>query len=141
RSVLQARSCWCSCGRRGHATPQSTEGSVGGLPLLALLCQLGSPGIRHLVVFAPPTLRRRAPLRTDVAEPLEAVQQRVEHAVGPLDVTAGQLTHALENGIAVAGALDEDGEHKRCGHRGNQVFVDVHDASRYSSVYLTALGT
>ena len=54
--------------------------------------------------------RGRAPLRGHVAEPGEAVQQRVEHPVGPLQLSAGELIDALLDGVSVALALVEDGQ-------------------------------
>jgi hypothetical protein len=54
------------------------------------------------------------------------VQQRVEHAVGPLEVAAGEVADAFEDRVAVALALGEDREHERCRRRCHQVLVDVH---------------
>ena len=123
--------------RRNCQAPQPAEGAVGGGPLPALIGQLGAPGFRDLVVPSPPAFRRQPPLGTDVAESFQTVQERIQHAVRPLQLAAGELPHPLQNRIAVTGALHQDREDERCRHRGDQVLVDVHG----DTLYLAALGT
>src|ERR1044072_9065945 len=57
----------------------------------------------------------------------------VERPAGPLQMPAGELTNTLEDGVAVAVAFGQDGQHDRGGGGGYQVLVDHHD------LYLAAL--
>ncbi len=98
---------------RHHAHPSTAAaGPRRGLPDLPqrvcddgpLLLPVGEclPARRRdRVVLAPAPGVGRTPRRRDVAEPLESVQQRVEHPVRPLHATARELTHALEDRVAV----------------------------------------
>ena len=70
------------------------------------------------------------PARLDVAQAFEAVEDGVEHAVGPLHVAAGEFTDALQDRIPVAVVLGEDREHDRRGRGGDQVLVELHVAGR-----------
>ena len=54
------------------------------------------------------------------------MQERVEHSVRPLQIAPGECAHALEDRVAVALAVGEDGENERSGGGGDEVFVDVH---------------
>ena len=78
------------------------------------------------VVLALAPALGHAPLRRDELLPLEPVQHRVEHAVGPLQVAARQLGHALDDRVTVTVAFGEDREHERRGGGGDQVFAEVH---------------
>jgi len=82
------------------------------------------------VVLAPPAGLRQAPHRLDEPPALEAVQERVNHAVRPLQLAARHLAHPLDDGVAVAIALAENGEHqRRCGS-GDEILVDIHSDVR-----------
>ena len=127
--------------RLHHAHPSTAAGKPWrGLPHLAqrvcddgpLLLPVGEcfpAGWRDCVVLAPAPGVGGAPRRRYVAEPLEPVQQRVEHPVGPLHAPARQLTHALEDCVAVQVAVRQDAQHQRGGRGGDQVFVNAHCAS------------
>ena len=70
-------------------------------------------------------LRRLAP-DSLLASELEPVEHRVEHAVGPLQLAPRELADSLENGVAVALTLAEDGQHQGRGGCGDEVFTYVH---------------
>ena len=56
---------------------------------------------------------------------LRAVQDGVEHAVGPPPISAGQRVDAREDGVAVSLALRHDGERKRSGVGRDQAHTDL----------------
>ena len=63
------------------------------------------------------------------------MEQRVEHPVGPLELSAGERTHPLQDGVAVALTLDEDREHERRRRGCDQILVDVHAVLHGSKCY------
>src|SRR5215211_2179956 len=73
------------------------------------------------------TALRNFPPRLDVAEPLEPMQNGVEHPVRPLHAPSGQLPNSLEDGVAVAVLFGQDRQHHRGRGSGYQVLVDLHD--------------
>ena len=79
------------------------------------------------VVLATAAALRDLPPRLDVAEPLEPVQDGVEHPVRPLHAPSGQLPNALEDRVAVAVLLGQDRQDDRGRGSGDQVLVDLHD--------------
>src|SRR4029077_13021226 len=94
--------------------------------------ELRAPIFRQAVVLPAAAALRRSPLRCDEAVTLQPVQHRIQHAVGPMQVPAGQLVDALDDGVAVALTLGEDGEHEwRC-RRGNQNFSEGHTSEPYT---------
>jgi hypothetical protein len=78
------------------------------------------------VILPPPAVLGGAPARGDGALLLQAVQDRVQHAVGPLDAALGQLADALDDGVAVGLAPFEDRQHERRRRRGHEVFGELH---------------
>ena len=104
----------------------AAECLVHHLPLSPLVRQLLGALVGQPVVLPPPAGLRLAPDGLHEAVALEAVEHRVEHAVRPLQLPAGQLVHALDDGVAVALALAEDGQHQRRGRGGDEVLADVH---------------
>ncbi len=85
----------------GKRPPDSFQGRVYRLPLLALLGE-PSPALgRDPVVLATATALSDFPPGLDVAEPLEPMENRVKHAVSPLDFSAGQFFDALNDRVAV----------------------------------------
>ncbi len=64
------------------------------------------------------------------------MEQRVEHAVAPLELALGERTDALEDGVAVALTLGQDREHERCRRGRDEVLVDaqvgLHDSNYYT---------
>src|SRR5687767_1960614 len=85
------------------------------LPLAALLRECFSATRRDPVVTTTPAAGRRIPGGLDVAQPVETVKQGVQHAVGPLHLSAGEFVDALLDGVAVAFTFVEDCEDE--GHR------------------------
>ena len=61
-----------------------------------------------------------------MAKPLQAVQQRVEQAIGPLQLPARQLVDLLEDCVAVALTLVEDSQHERRRRCRDKVFGNMH---------------
>src|SRR5690606_25359616 len=112
--------------RKRHRQPDVPERLVHGLPLLTLLGEL-RPALRREAIVLPLAARLRLPPPAlDVTLALETVEHRVEHAVGPLQLAAGKLAHALEDRVAVGVVLGQDGEDQRRGGGRDEVFVDVH---------------
>ena len=50
------------------------------------------------------------------------MQNRIQHAVGPLDFSAGQFPDALNDRVTVTIAFGKDGEHQGHGGGGHQFF-------------------
>ena len=53
------------------------------------------------------------------------MQNRVEHAVCPLQTAARQAGHPLDDGVAVAVTLGRDGEHERRGGRRDEILPEI----------------
>src|SRR5262245_7489052 len=117
--------------------PDAPQRGVHRLPLPPFLGELIPPLRRDPVVLAAAAAPRNLPPRLDVAEPLEPVQNGVEHPVSPLQVPAGQLTDALEDGVAIAVRFGQDRQDHRSRGGGNQVLVELHDFTRRT--YMAAL--
>src|SRR5215204_4947796 len=70
-----------------------------------------------------------------VAEPLEPMQNGVEHPVRPLHAPSGQLPNSpLEDGVAVAVIFGQDRQDDRGRGSGYQVLVDLHDFPRRAAL-------
>ena len=89
------------------------KNAVDRSPLLAMVGELFAAGSGDSVILAAPPRLGRPPFRRHQALSLEAMEDRVKHAVGPLQVAAGELADTLDNGVAVAVALSQNGEDKR----------------------------
>ncbi len=113
--------------------PDAPERGVHRLPLLAFVGELGLPLGRDPIVLPAAAGVRDFPARLDVAEPLEAVQDRVEHAVGPLHVPARELPYPLQDGIPVAVLVGQDRQDQRGRGRGDEILVDLHQITRRAS--------
>src|SRR5439155_25082480 len=83
RAVDRRRSSYCA---RPH--PDTPQGTVHGLPLLPLGGELRPAFSRDPVVFAPAAALGCGPLCRHMALALETVQHGIQHAVGPLQVSA-----------------------------------------------------
>src|SRR4029079_11074472 len=94
-------------------------------PLFALLEKLVAARRRDPVVLPATAGVRRFPPSLDVTESLQPMQDRVEHAVCPLHVSSGQISHPLEDGVAVTVVLREDCENHRRGGSGDQVLAEI----------------
>src|SRR5215213_583247 len=116
-------------GREGNAErrPDASQRCVHRLPLPAFLRELSPAPRRDTVVLATAAALRNFPPRLDVADPLEPMQNGVEHPVRPLHAPSGQLPNSLEDGVAVAVLFGQDCQDDRRRGSGYQVFVDHHD--------------
>src|SRR4029077_20218778 len=94
--------------------------------------ELRAPIFRQAVVLPAAAALRRSPLRCDEAVTLQPVQHRIQHAVGPMQMPPGQLVDALDDGVAVALTLGEDGEHEWRRRGGDEVFSEVHTSEPYT---------
>ena len=101
-------------------------------PLLLLGRQVRSPLPGDAVVLPAPARFRRAPPGAHVAEALQAVQHGIQHAVGPLQVAARQFAHALEDRVAVAVPVSQDGQYQRRGRRRDEILADIHPLQTYT---------
>src|SRR5688572_4896840 len=70
----------------GSRQPDAAQCLVHHLPLASLFEEMRPSLARNAVILAPPTALGDAPFRADVAQSLEAVQHRIEHAVSPLQL-------------------------------------------------------
>ena len=84
------------------------------------------------VVLATAAALGDLPARLDVAEPLEPMQNGVEHPVRPLHASAGQLADALEDRVPVAVLVGQDRQDDRGRGGGDQILVDLDDLTRCS---------
>src|SRR6185436_11921605 len=96
RAVDRRRSSYCALRH-----PDTPQGTVHGLPLLSLGCELRPAFSSDPVVLTPAAVLGGGPLRRDMTLALKPVEHGIEHAVGPLQVPAGQLGHSLDDGVAV----------------------------------------
>src|SRR5690606_16794683 len=83
-------------------------------------------GVGDLVVLASPPLGGAAPLGAQQAQVLESVQERVEHAVAPLQLAVRELADSREDRVAVARRFLDDRQHERCRDGRDEVLVDAH---------------
>src|SRR5690606_9991360 len=83
-------------------------------------------GLRDPVVLPPPPRLRLLPPGLDETRPLQSMQDGVEHPVRPLQLAAGQLAYPLQDRVAVAVSLGQDGQNERRRRRRDEVLVDVH---------------
>ena len=95
---------------RGGSSPPQASASARATVVHCRRCSVerGSTVVGDRVVPAPAAFRWRPPLRGHVAEPVQAVEQRVEHPVGPLHLAVGQLTDPLQDRVPVALAVGQD---------------------------------
>ena len=113
-----------SCRARLH--PNAAQGIVYDAPLLLLSRELCPARFRDAVILALASGLREPPLRRDELLPLQPMQHRVEHPVGPLKLASRELCDPLDDGVAVAIAFRKDREHERRGRGSDQVFTEVH---------------
>src|SRR6478736_6533310 len=93
-------------------------------PLPALLGEGGLAAAAQPVVLAGPAAGGGAPRRLDVAETLEAMEERIQHPVAPLQLAVRQLADAPEDRVPVRLAVREDPEDERRRGRRDEVFAD-----------------
>ena len=108
------------------AGPDLVEHPADDRPLPAMVGERRRALRAEAIVLARPAAGRLPPFGVDVAEPLEPVQQGVEHAVAPLEFAARELGDPLQDRVAVRLALGEDAEDHRGGRRSHQVLADAH---------------
>src|SRR6185436_13830006 len=112
--------------------PDTPQRRVHRLPLPALLDELRAASRRDAVVLAAAAALGDLPLRLDVAEALEPMQDGIKHPVRPLQVPPGEIADSLEDGVAVAVPFGQDGQHDRGRGGGYQVLVDRHTLQLYT---------
>ena len=88
--------------------PDLVEDTADDRPLPAMVGERGRALRAQAIVLARAAAGQLPPFRVDVAETLEPVQEGVEHAVAPLELTARELGDALQDRVAVRLALGED---------------------------------
>ena len=59
------------------------------------------------------------------------MQNRIQHAVGPLDLSAGQFLDALNDRVTVTIAFAENGEYQGHGGGGHQFLFKFHGFVKY----------
>jgi hypothetical protein len=106
--------------------PEAAQGLVHDLPSSPLGFELRPPFLRQAVVLPATAALRRSPLRRDEPVALQTVQHRIEHAVGPVEMPAGELADAFDDGVAVAVTFGEDGEHERRRRGGDEILSELH---------------
>src|SRR5882762_7676090 len=112
--------------RRGRTRPDSAQRRIDQLPLASLARQLRPSLPGDAVVLAPAAAFRDLPPRCDVAETLEVVQHRIQHAIGPLQLTARQLADPFDNCVAVTVAPGQKGQHERRRRGRNEILTELH---------------
>jgi hypothetical protein len=99
------------CGtRRDRRGPESIEDRLNGPPWPAVIDHHGMGSGAELVVLALATGFRSAPAGVDEPIGLQSVEDRVKHAIGPLDLPAGEFPYLLDDGVAVAFASLKDAQ-------------------------------
>ncbi len=83
---------------------------MGGEPLGLFFFEGAATGAGEAVIFAFAAGCGVTPFGGDEFLVLEAMENGVEHAVGPLDLFLGELAGALGEGVAVAFAFGKDGK-------------------------------
>ena len=108
---------------------------MGGQPLFFFLGEGAAATAGEGIVFALAAGLGLAPLGGDKAFLLEAVEDGVQHAVGPLDLFLGEGAGALGEGVAIAFAFGEDGEEEGPGGGGDEFAAEhrckIHRWARY----------
>src|SRR6185369_10275189 len=89
---------------------------MGGLGFAAFLFER--------VIFALAAGLRLAPTRFDPALAFQAMQDRVKHAIGPLQLLMGMSFDLLDDGVTVGFALGEEGEDERFGGGGDEFLTN-----------------
>src|SRR3954469_10968654 len=117
--------------RSGAGAKGRDERFMHDEPLVLLLLQRLPSRALEGVVLATPAARRFAPAGGDAALGFQAMQDWIEHPVGPDDLPARELAHALDDRIAVAFPLCQDRQHQRRRRGGHQVLGQLHDETRY----------
>jgi len=112
---------------------------VGGEPLGFFFFEGAATGAGEAVIFAFAAGFGLAPFGGDEFLVFEAVEDGVEHAVGPLDLFLGELAGALGEGVAVAFAFGEDGKEKGAGGGGNEFAAEHRSTIHRSSMVVKGL--
>src|SRR5207248_600801 len=116
--------CWSNM--RQPPSPCGAQHLVDGPPLLALHVERTAPLVEQAIVFALAAALRVALVAANQALLLGAVQNGVEHAVGPFEPLLRELAHALDDGVTVAVAARQDRQDQGRGRRRDQLFGDAH---------------
>src|SRR5690606_16288317 len=94
---------------------QASQQRAHLLPLLAQVAQLARASLPDAVILALTTRFADTPVRLDEAAPFQAMEDRVEHAVGPAQFAARQLTDLPDELVTVAIRPAEQREDQRHG--------------------------
>src|SRR6185312_2848907 len=112
--------------RLSQGPPDTPQCRVHRLPLPPFLGQLLPTPPGDPIVFATAAALGNSPARIDITQPLQPVQNGIQHPVGPFQATSRQFPHSLEDGVSVAGLFRQDRQDDGGRGRGNEVFIDVH---------------
>ena len=99
--------------------PEAGQHTMDKGPLFVVFGHGGFAVFFERVIFAFAACLALAPAGFDEAAVFEAVEDGVEHAVGPLEFAAGAGFDFLDDGVAVAFAVGQEGENQRLGGGGD----------------------
>src|SRR3954469_141920 len=94
--------------RSGAGAKGRDQRFVHDEPLVLLLIQRLPSRPPEGVVLATPAARRFAPAGGDAAMGFQAMQDGIEHPVGPHDLPARELANALDDRVAIAFPFRQD---------------------------------
>src|ERR1051325_3689552 len=101
-AASSARSPWTARSRMAH---RLRDRVVHDVPSPALVGERAPPRRGELVVLAHPAVVAALLVRGDQIFVLHAVEDGIEHALGPLELPAAELADRLDERVAVARAL------------------------------------
>src|SRR5262245_3109176 len=106
----------------GFHGSQEAESFGDDAPLGLRLVESGASFGLNRVVLALAAGFARLPARFDLPLSFEAVEDRIEHAVGPTNLAGGCVFDCLDQGVAVVFAAREDREKNWLGRGGHEFF-------------------
>src|ERR1041385_7709418 len=93
--------------------PKTTQNRRDRGPLLAFFFQDFMPILPDGIVLALPASLTFAPARLDPTPGLHSMEHRIKHSVSPFDFVFGKFFDFLNQGVAVALAIGEEGKDER----------------------------
>ncbi len=96
--------------------------STTNLLMLFLALELLGPGPGQEIIFAHPAFVGELPLGADESVPFQAVEDGIEHGLGPFQYSAGDEFDPLEDAVAVVFSREKEGEDDRLGRCGDESF-------------------
>src|SRR5436190_2488971 len=118
--------------------PEALKNFGNDDPLVALLLQGLFPVSFQRIVFSLAAVFSLAPTGLDPALTFHAVQDGVEHAVGPFDLVARQPFHFLDQGITVTFAFGEEGKDQRFRRGGDEFFGEHRSTIHCDTMYVNS---